>query len=139
MKRVPFGELHFGEDGLFVYQGWPFTGFSESHAPNGQLVSEIEYRGGHRWGKTREWFRDGTLAEESHWRQGVGHGLHTEWDEEGNVTSQTECEFGVLLRERARNDSGVLVDVYVLSDSEPAHAQLEAFRELYRVEGEHSL
>ncbi len=28
MKRVPFRELHFGEDGLFVYEGRPFTGLA---------------------------------------------------------------------------------------------------------------
>ena len=123
-KRIPHGELAYGQDSRYRHAGELFTGWAESAYRD--VKEEQEFRDGFRWGPARV-FKGGRLIMESNFRMDLLHGVEREWSDEGKLCREATYEHGILLGEREWDD-GVLTKDFRRPEGGP---QLAEMRRLY--------
>ncbi|GEM_PF-1984986 len=133
MARVPANEVSYAEDGFYYRDRELFTGVTFTVYPTGEARSEVEYRDGHRWGPSKDWYKTGQLAEEWNFRQGGAHGMQREFEKDGTLLSEEACEHGIILWRRELQ-AGEMVETYRLSEEEHNHALLLKFRKLFSLD-----
>ena len=129
--QIEFEHLeHDPSDGLYYYEGQPFTGvLVRPLAPN-FIQSEVHYVNGLPDGLTQVWRRPGCLAEESHFRCGVYHGTRTLWNDRGSLIAQEQYERGVCVVRQRWDDNGVLLEDFRISENDPQYKWLTLFQEI---------
>jgi hypothetical protein len=128
MLRVREEELDYpGDDGLYYYDGEPFTGVAVCYA-GARLQAETEYRDGVGWGVVRTWHPSGAPASEKQCAGGVFHGLCTEWDEQGRLTLYEVYEQGICIWRR-RWEAGQLVEEHRLHETDRDYGTLPMLRQ----------
>ena len=128
MLRVSHHHLEHRSDDLVYYEGEPFTGVGYDLADAGWLYSEIEYRDGIQWGRSRDWYAPGELAAESHFAWGWLHGPSREWHRNGQLATEELYEMGSCLKRKRWDQTGRLIEDYELKASEPEFRLLEQKR-----------
>jgi len=112
MNRVPAKEVSFSPElGLYLRGDEPFSGVTFTAFPGGELRSEVEYREGMLWGRSRSWHTNGQLLSEAEFAQDVIHGISGEWSPEGVLLSEIVAEYGIVLERREWNDAGLAANV----------------------------
>ncbi|MFB7918418.1 toxin-antitoxin system YwqK family antitoxin [Streptomyces sp. NPDC056061] len=130
MDRVPADRVDYEDDGLHYLDGVPFTGVAFTER-GGALRSEATYREGLRWGRTKEWYPSGRPMVDSMFARGELHGRAREWHRNGQLAEDGEYEYGIALWAKQWDESGVLEDDHMLTESDSDHRTLLHFRELY--------
>jgi hypothetical protein len=126
--RVTTDKLAFPGDGVTYLNGERFTGFEVFHEDSGWECAEHEYRDGLLSGVKREWHRPGALALEAECARGVRHGRSMEWHASGLLASDAMYEHGIKVRARMWDESGRLIEDFVLPESGSTFDLLQAFR-----------
>jgi hypothetical protein len=127
--RVNWTQLDQRREGSAVtYRGKPFSGIAFEIAPNGQLVSEAEYRDGKRFGLSRDWSIDGVLISEVCFRADVAQGRRRIWYWTGAPKSDGQYEWGICLAEREWDQHGTLRRDFVLKETDPQFRTLQRLR-----------
>ena len=129
-SRIPFDQLNYNDDGLYVLVDFPYTGVAYREESD-ILRYEQEYRNGLPWGKGLTWWDSGKLRLTMSYYEGALHGTKTESDETGELLKEEVYEFGVILVRRKRIESGGLVDEFRLRRSDPGFKTLSTLRNLY--------
>ncbi|HEY9842918.1 MAG: toxin-antitoxin system YwqK family antitoxin [Candidatus Sericytochromatia bacterium] len=133
MERVNGDELSMSSDYVYSWRGRPFSGIGYEKDSQGRLVGEITYLDGAQHGPTRIWFPEsGELRSETHYRHNSRHGLQREWykGSEGEaLKSETEYEYGIVVRSRSWDLDGELAEDYVLTPDNPQYQTLELLRQ----------
>ncbi|VTS06064.1 toxin-antitoxin system YwqK family antitoxin [Tuwongella immobilis] len=129
MNQVPDELLDYDEDlGVYTFNGEPFTGLAFQSGPGGWIRSDEEYRDGLPWGVSRTWHSSTQLASESRTVGGVWHGPRREWHPTGQLALEEELEFGIALRRRRWDESGAIVEDFLLLETDPNYETLLMFR-----------
>ena len=132
MQRVPESELRYDDaEGVYFLHDEPFSGVAYTAYPSGAPMSESEYRYGLFSGVSRVWWESGALEGESHFALNVLHGQARLWHPNGQLVEDEDYEYGVLVRSRKWDESGVLTEEFELSESAPAYQTLLRARQVY--------
>lgn len=83
-EAVPETELTL-EEGIYSFQGQPFSGIAYSNYPHGQLLRAVSYRHGKQDGPMFLWYPDGTPQMSANYRSGVLHGRFLGWYQNGDM------------------------------------------------------
>jgi antitoxin component YwqK of YwqJK toxin-antitoxin module len=110
---VQYDDLHYTSEGLFKYDGIPFTGSGVQHSENGALWCEVHFVDGHEHGMARDYFPSGKVKCEIPYFRGVMHGSKREWFEQGGLKKQCELVYGVLMESTEWTADNVVVEHFV--------------------------
>lgn len=135
MSRVPNESLDYTDDGLYCYEGEPFTGISYFQGKGGWLKAEHEYRDGMRWGPSKGWFKPGSPEYEEQWSQGLLHGLRREWHEGGRLAAEETYEYGIRLWGKRWDEEGNPAEDFRLEETDPNFDTLQMYRAAYKKAG----
>jgi antitoxin component YwqK of YwqJK toxin-antitoxin module len=130
MKRVSIEEIDHNDDYSYTYQGTPFTGVAYERGPAGQLVSEMTFAKGIQEGPARGWYPSGSKLAEENYHQGSLDGAGTEWFEDGKLKQRTLHELGICIESDMWDEQGTLISTYRLTEEDPNHRMLKAFRRM---------
>ena len=129
MDRIEYEDLEPSDDHLVLtYHGHPFMGVAFELNPNGQLISETEFVDGQRSGISRDWNSNGILVREQHYKFGSLYGRFKEWNENGLLIKDSCYELGIRLWEKQFDDTGKLLNDFVLSAGSPQECLLNKLR-----------
>jgi antitoxin component YwqK of YwqJK toxin-antitoxin module len=128
MERVDESRLEHRQDDRLYYLGKPFSGVAFRQSADGQVMYEIGYRDGRRWGPSREWYDDGQLASEEHYAWDWAHGFFRRWHGNDRLAVEENYEWGVALRRRAWDEEGNLIEDYRLEEADPEFRTLQMHR-----------
>ena len=78
-KRGEIGNQHY----YLPHQDVPFTGKAVAKWPNGQKMTEINYKDGKRHGLKAHWYESGKKLSKINYKDGKHHGLLSMWYENG--------------------------------------------------------
>jgi antitoxin component YwqK of YwqJK toxin-antitoxin module len=79
-----------GDQGIWLYNGLPFTGIIMYRDDNDQVYGEDEYKEGMRNGRQVEYWENGNLKEEYFEKEGVYIGSFKCWNEQGVLVFHEE-------------------------------------------------
>lgn len=82
------------EKGIYVLNGFPFTGVAESHFFNDSLASSSEFEQGKKHGRITKWFSSGIKSFEGTYYEGKQHGQFHSWWRNGNMRSELNFVHG---------------------------------------------
>jgi antitoxin component YwqK of YwqJK toxin-antitoxin module len=131
MQRVAAKELEYAEDGLYYFNGKPFTGTAIYYLKSGWENAEMEFRDGLQWGPAKEWYGPGIPMRDATFLNGALHGRAKEWHKNGQIAEDGEYEHGITLWEKKWDEQGNLESDYVLKESDSNFEMLKKFRLLY--------
>ncbi len=84
------------EQGLFFYEGVPFSGTASAQYANGSPSASTQYLFGKKHGVHQQWFPNGQLSFQSEYQHGKKHGTTTSWWQNGQKRSTTPFKSGVV-------------------------------------------
>ena len=116
---VDYDDLYYTDAHIFVLGNEPFTGIAESRYPNGDLRFRAPFKNGGQHGITEEFFPSGGKRNLTPYANGAPHGHVVEWYEDGTIKTESDVEFGILIRRLDYDTSGNLVDEYNRPDDDP--------------------
>jgi hypothetical protein len=128
--RVRSEQLDYNEDGLYCYEGKPFTGI-EVFEKNGWLQGEHELRQGVKWGRQRSWHRPGVPEEEAECAWGGYHGSVRKWHWNGQLALEGDYEHGIRVRAKEWDEEGKLTDDYTIQPTDSWCDTLQMYRCFY--------
>lgn len=132
MQRVSERALRYNDkEGLYYYDGSPFTGVAFTTYPNGSPMSEAEYKDGLFNGVSRGWWESGKLEAESNYAFGALHGISRMWHASGQLAEEEEHEHAILVRSKKWDEAGKLVEEFELKESDPGYQALLQSRKAY--------
>jgi antitoxin component YwqK of YwqJK toxin-antitoxin module len=131
MRRLPFNQIGYRDDGFYCHKDKPFTGVAFVRWDDGKLRAEIEYRDGMRWGVAKEWFPNGCLAGEAGWAWDLYHGVSREWHENGQLASEDVFEYGIRLSGKKWDANGKLVEKFVIRKNAAALRRLAELKKYF--------
>src|SRR4030095_9699772 len=82
-QEVVYDDLEYLSEGVFLFNGQPFTGLGVDHHPDGSRSGAVPFETGREHGVSRSWHRNGQLAVETTYVHGIKHGPKREWFEDG--------------------------------------------------------
>ena len=132
MERVLLRDLEYPGDGLYYFNGEPFTGIAYSLTKEGWEKSQAEYREGLRWGPAKEWYGPDKPMVDSYSFKGVLHGRAREWHKNGILAEDGEYEYGITLWEKNWDEEGILKKDYKLKESDNDYQTLQRYRAIYK-------
>jgi antitoxin component YwqK of YwqJK toxin-antitoxin module len=127
-QRVPLDQLDYRQDGLYYFDGVPFTGVGYGLSDEGKVDVEIEHKDGLLCGRTLEWFPSGAPMVDATYLDGGLHGHAREWHGDGHLSEEGEYAFGITLWKKQWDEAGHLTKDYVLSKTDRRYE--EAMRRL---------
>lgn len=130
VQRVNTDYIELSQEGVYSWEGLPYSGVGYELTVDGALWSEMEFRNGIQHGTTREYFRSGRAKREAHYENSYLHGFVREWDESGTLQREEEYELGICLRRKVRGVSGDLVSCYEIKEGD---FQFELLQQLRKV------
>lgn len=83
-------------EGLYYFEGVPFSGRSISLYPDRSKASSVEYQKGKKHGTYRRWFENGIKSFESEYIDGKQAGKTISWWRNGNKRSESNFKAGIL-------------------------------------------
>jgi antitoxin component YwqK of YwqJK toxin-antitoxin module len=110
--EIKYDDLEYLSEGLFLFNGQPFTGVTIDRNERGVKISEVPFVDGREHGMARSWHANGRLSMEGLYVHGESRGLVKEWFEDGSLKSETVWEFGVPMRWEKRDRSGNVIEVF---------------------------
>ncbi len=125
--RVSSENLEYTEDGLYFYEGKPFTGV-EVFEENGWIQGEHELRQGLKWGLQRSWYRPGVREEEAECAWGGYHGSVRKWHWNGHLALDGEFEHGIRVRVKEWDEDGKLTEDYTIQPTDSWYDTLQMYR-----------
>ncbi len=112
MEHVNYDDLEMDGDGIFLWEGKPFTGIAFEMYPNGQISAEDDMVEGVVHGFVREWYPSGELKLERYDKLSERHSWSREWFVNGTLKRETTLADGVRTKELIWNEAGELVSQY---------------------------
>lgn len=128
MRRVPVGDLDFGDDYVVYEKGKPFTGVAYDTRPNGSLWSEVTYGCGLRHGVSRSWHDNGQLMSQDHYKLARADGLSEEWHHNGRHKLRRLYELANIVEEQEWDEAGKLIRDYHIDPGSDEYRRLERDR-----------
>ena len=116
---IPYDDLEYTPEGLFLLNGKPFSGTTVDRDPEGRKLSEVPFRDGREHGIARSWHRNGQLAGETPYVDGIMHGIRRELFDDGSLKSEEVIEFGTLMRKEVHARCGEITERYERAPSDP--------------------
>ena len=112
MLRKNYDELDVDVDGMYFWEGKPFTGTAYELHDNTQVWSEVEMIEGMPNGEVREWFPSGKLKMEGYGKLGERESWSREWFENGTLKRESISENNRRIKELIWNEQGELISEY---------------------------
>jgi len=131
VDRVANEELSYSDNGLWYCDDKLFTGVMEFRWPDGRLEAEREYKDGMRSGRSRVWYPSGELRLDAEFAWDAYHGRVRSWHENGQMKADELFEYGILIRAMRWDEQGRIAEQFALSDCDPLHRLLAAWRIRY--------
>jgi antitoxin component YwqK of YwqJK toxin-antitoxin module len=128
MQRLPEERLEHRDDEATYFEGKPFSGVAFCEDDQGNLLYEIGYREGRRWGASREWYGSGEPATEQWFAWDWAYGPSRQWHGNGRLAEEARYEWGVCLERQRWDEGGVLLEAFVLAESDPEFTALQERR-----------
>ncbi|WP_088347310.1 MULTISPECIES: hypothetical protein [Rhodomicrobium] len=126
---VDYGDLEPSGDHLtLTYQGADFTGTAVEKDQHGNVISEVAFRDGKKYGLCREWFPGGHARAQETYAFGVLHGESREWHENGALRAQGVYELGICLHKHECSDDGSVINEMTLTEDHPQYRTLQLLR-----------
>ncbi|QGJ71747.1 Hypothetical protein PBC10988_34550 [Planctomycetales bacterium 10988] len=120
MKRVHSEDLDYpGDDGLYYYEGAPFTGIRVIQEID--FKTEEEFRHGVLWGKSQTWWPSGRPWRELEFVSGLWHGTIKKWHDNGQMAELTKAEVGIPIARKRWDEEGRLIEDYKI-ENDPEEA-----------------
>lgn len=126
---VDIEDLEYPGDGLYYFNGMPFTGLAVT-TDAGRVEAEEHYRDGLLWGMKKVWHRNGQLEREAECAFGVFHGLVRTWFADGKPESESIYEHGVLVLQQRWDEAGN-ASAYRLREGDPNYELVKAYRRAF--------
>jgi len=95
-KRVLEDEL-VERNGVYYFQGEPFTGTVFDIYDEEQIKYEQEYKNGVRDGLYREWYENGQIKTETNYEDELQFGSFKKWYESGQIKEQTTLKYSTAV------------------------------------------
>jgi hypothetical protein len=126
--KVQYDNLEYTTEGVFFYQGIPFTGCAVDDSVEG-LYSTGTFLDGREHGVAEIRGVNGNLLEEIPYFMGFQHGIRRKWLSDGTLVSVQEIEYGMLMKEFSRDNQKGMVLVYERPQSDVIYKQVLEMRE----------
>ncbi len=105
------------------YKKGLLDGTVNTYYKNGKLFSVFEMKYGAMQGKAKKFYPDGTLKEEAEFMSNKLHGIHKIYYQDGKLHLDESYKFGVLIRHKAYNAKGELVENTRYEYNKPENGQ----------------
>jgi antitoxin component YwqK of YwqJK toxin-antitoxin module len=126
---VDYDDLIPSEDHLtLTYGGQDFTGTALEKDRQGNVIAEVAFREGKKFGPSREWFPGGGVRTKETYAFDVLHGESCEWYESGVLKAEGTYELGICLRKQEWSVDGATTSKMVLSEDNPQYRMLQLLR-----------
>lgn len=89
-------------EGVWYYEGHPFTGYALNYHPNGVLAEQIGYFQGKKEGMTRKWFSSGMLRSQGNYVRNRLNGEYKSWWPNGVLSTTSRYKMGVKHGEQCK-------------------------------------
>jgi antitoxin component YwqK of YwqJK toxin-antitoxin module len=119
--EVVYDDLEYLPEGLFLFNGKPFTGLAYQNYEDGKKWCTINFVEGREHGWDRTFFRDGQLEVQTPYDHGLRHGVESEWHKNGSLKGENVFEFGVLMNTKTWSLEGEMKERYVRPPSDHLH------------------
>jgi hypothetical protein len=130
MIIIDMDKLEYGNEGLYLLNGVPYTGLAREYEDK-KLISEITFNKGVESGIHRGWYLSGQLNWEGYNKDGYAHGFYREWYENGSLAEESLVDHAIPLLIRKWNMNGRMIKFFIncqfLNDSEYLQIQFLAF------------
>ena len=110
--EVPYDDLEYQPDGVFLYNGKPFSGIAYENDDAGLRKCVIAFVDGREHGAAQSFFKDGKLKTETLYDKGRKHGIERAWFDDGNLKIENLFEYGVLMKSKEWLANGVMEKDY---------------------------
>jgi antitoxin component YwqK of YwqJK toxin-antitoxin module len=127
--------LYSMEDGIYVYEGEPYTGIAHRFSPVGALIAEDHFIDGLQEGASRYWYPSGELCGEEYFLHNSLHGPCKEWYPNGQLKRDAVYEYGIRVSDKQWDASGRLVEAFQLTEKDPYFMTLELRRRSHEKNG----
>ncbi|KAJ6041611.1 uncharacterized protein N7446_010508 [Penicillium canescens] len=131
MQRVLADRIGYPGDGLYYFDGEPFSGVSYTTKGGAWENSEAEIHDGLLWGTTKEWYGPGQLMHEASYFKGVLHGNAREWHKSGQLAEDGDYEYGIALWKKSWDENGQLIEEFTLTQADEDFTVLQRYRSIY--------
>jgi hypothetical protein len=131
MHIVNFDDLLDEGNGIYTYEGRPFTGIAREFYSDGKVRCESQFIDGHQEGVSKEWYENGQLAFDGVYLGDGLHGLSREWHPNGQLREESLCEYGICIESTEWDENGVLIKEFHLQPTDLAYEFLMQKRAIW--------
>ena len=124
MRRVPYDDIEFTHDRVYMHDGEPFTGVGVEIHREGWTICEVEYRHGKQHGFAREFSKAGKIIGETPYVNDLKHGREREWYDNGKVRTENVFEFDILMESISWSENGEVNRSYLRPPEDPLYKRV---------------
>lgn len=119
--KIYYDAVAICEEGF--YKKGLLDGTIKTYYKNSKLFSAFIMKNGIMQGKAKKFYPDGTLKEEAEFMSNKIHGIHKIYYQDGKIHLDESYKFGVLLRHKAYNEKGELIENTRYEYNKPGNGQ----------------